>query len=58
MEFQKSLLINKQLHLEIRMDESIPWDKKCKSSKELLKIKSSVDMIFDGVERCKQTIAK
>ncbi|GJT53400.1 retrovirus-related pol polyprotein from transposon TNT 1-94 [Tanacetum coccineum] len=40
------------------MDETIPWDKKCKSSKELLKIKSSVDMIFDGVERCKQTIAK
>ncbi|GJV04996.1 retrovirus-related pol polyprotein from transposon TNT 1-94 [Tanacetum coccineum] len=40
------------------MDESIPWDQKCKSSKELFKIKKSVDMIFDGVERCKQTIAK
>ncbi|GJX67641.1 retrovirus-related pol polyprotein from transposon TNT 1-94 [Tanacetum coccineum] len=40
------------------MDESIPWDQKCKSSKELFKIKSSVDTIFDGVERCKQTIAK
>ncbi|GKF67737.1 hypothetical protein Tco_0197416, partial [Tanacetum coccineum] len=40
------------------MDESIPWDQKCKSSKELLKIKKSVDTIFDGVERCKQTIAK
>ncbi|GJT51388.1 hypothetical protein Tco_0977545 [Tanacetum coccineum] len=40
------------------MDESIPWDEKCKSSKELFKIKSSVDTIFDGVERCKQTIAK
>ncbi|GJW96680.1 retrovirus-related pol polyprotein from transposon TNT 1-94 [Tanacetum coccineum] len=50
---------NKQTtSLEIRMDESIPWDKKCKSSKELLKIKSSIDMIFDGVEHCKQTIAK
>ncbi|GJT22148.1 hypothetical protein Tco_0892085 [Tanacetum coccineum] len=40
------------------MDESIPWDQKCKSSKELFKIKRSVDTIFDGVERCKQTIAK
>ncbi|GJT49349.1 hypothetical protein Tco_0975506 [Tanacetum coccineum] len=44
--------------LEIWMDESIPWDEKCKSSKELFKIKSSVDTIFDRVERCKQTIAK
>ncbi|GJS95645.1 hypothetical protein Tco_0802613 [Tanacetum coccineum] len=50
---------NKQTTLlEKQMDESIPWDQKCKSSKELFKIKSSVDMIFDGVERCKQTIAK
>ncbi|GJR04063.1 hypothetical protein Tco_0527047 [Tanacetum coccineum] len=40
------------------MHESIPCDQKCKSSKELLKIKSSVDTIFNGVERCKQTIAK
>ncbi|GKB22948.1 hypothetical protein Tco_0862349 [Tanacetum coccineum] len=44
--------------LEKRIDESIPWDQKCKSSKELFKIKKSVDTIFDGVERCKQTIAK
>ncbi|GJR79050.1 retrovirus-related pol polyprotein from transposon TNT 1-94 [Tanacetum coccineum] len=44
--------------LEKRMDESIPWDQKCKSSKELFKIKKSVDMIFDGVKHCKQTIAK
>ncbi|GJS60892.1 integrase, catalytic region, zinc finger, CCHC-type containing protein [Tanacetum coccineum] len=44
--------------LEKRMDESIPWDQKCKSSKELFKIKKSADTIFDGVERCKQTIAK
>ncbi|GKB89258.1 hypothetical protein Tco_0961530 [Tanacetum coccineum] len=29
-----------------------------KYSKELFKIKKSVDTIFDGVERCKQTIAK
>nr|GEW78625.1 hypothetical protein [Tanacetum cinerariifolium] len=34
--------------LQKRMDESIPWDKKCKSSIELFKIKSSVDMIIDG----------
>ncbi|GJV80758.1 integrase, catalytic region, zinc finger, CCHC-type containing protein [Tanacetum coccineum] len=50
---------NKQTALlEKRMDESIPWDQKCKSSKELFKIKRSVDTIFDEVERCKQTIAK
>ncbi|GJX77539.1 hypothetical protein Tco_0324350 [Tanacetum coccineum] len=43
---------NKQTTLlEKWMDESIPWDQKCKSSKELFKIKSSVDTIFDGVER-------
>nr|GEY00346.1 putative ribonuclease H-like domain-containing protein [Tanacetum cinerariifolium] len=40
------------------MDESISWDQKCKSSIELFKIKSSVGTIFDGVERCKETIAK
>nr|GEX56844.1 hypothetical protein [Tanacetum cinerariifolium] len=34
--------------LEKRMDESIPWDQKCKSSIELFKIKSSVGTIFDG----------
>nr|GEX82997.1 hypothetical protein [Tanacetum cinerariifolium] len=44
--------------LEKRMDESIPWDQKCKSSIELFKIKSSVGTIFDGVECCKETIAK
>nr|GFA05933.1 integrase, catalytic region, zinc finger, CCHC-type, peptidase aspartic, catalytic [Tanacetum cinerariifolium] len=44
--------------LEKRMDKSILWDQKCKSSKELFKIKKGVDTIFDGVERCKQTIAK
>nr|GEU60403.1 hypothetical protein [Tanacetum cinerariifolium] len=45
---------NKQTTLlEKQMDESIKWDQKYKSSKELFKIKSSVDMIFDGVERCK-----
>nr|GEX85152.1 hypothetical protein [Tanacetum cinerariifolium] len=39
---------NKQTTLlEKRMDESIPWDKKCKSSIELFKIKTYVDMIFD-----------
>nr|GEW05387.1 hypothetical protein [Tanacetum cinerariifolium] len=44
--------------LEKRMDESISWEQKCKSSIELFKIKSSVGIIFDGVERCKETIAK
>nr|GEZ45882.1 hypothetical protein [Tanacetum cinerariifolium] len=50
---------NKQTTLlEKQMDESISWDQKCKSSKELFKIKRSFGMIFDGVERGKQTIAK
>nr|GEZ86802.1 hypothetical protein [Tanacetum cinerariifolium] len=50
---------NKQTTLlEKRIDESIPWDQKCKSSIELLKIKSSVDTIFDGVECYKETITK
>nr|GEV73379.1 hypothetical protein [Tanacetum cinerariifolium] len=50
---------NKQIILlEKRMDESIPWDQKCKSSKELFKIKRSVGTIFDGVKRCKETIAE
>nr|GEV68108.1 hypothetical protein [Tanacetum cinerariifolium] len=44
--------------LEKRMDESIMWDQKCKSSKELFKIKKGVGTLFDGVERCKKTIAK
>nr|GEZ08565.1 hypothetical protein [Tanacetum cinerariifolium] len=43
---------------EKQMDESILWDQKCKSSIELFKIKSSVDTIIDGVERCKEIIAK
>nr|GEV63400.1 hypothetical protein [Tanacetum cinerariifolium] len=43
--------------LEKQMDGSIPWDKKCKSSIKLFKIKSSVGTIFDGVECCKETIA-
>nr|GEV71161.1 integrase, catalytic region, zinc finger, CCHC-type, peptidase aspartic, catalytic [Tanacetum cinerariifolium] len=50
---------NKQTTLlEKWMDESIPWDQKCKSSIELFKIKSSVGTFFNGVERCKETIAK
>nr|GEZ34569.1 uncharacterized mitochondrial protein AtMg00810-like [Tanacetum cinerariifolium] len=40
------------------MDESILYNQKCKSSKELFKIKRNVGTIFDGVERCKETIAK
>ncbi|GJU28856.1 retrovirus-related pol polyprotein from transposon TNT 1-94 [Tanacetum coccineum] len=57
-EFSKESFRKQTTLLEKQMDESIPWDQKCKSSKELFKIKKSVDMIFDGVERCKQTIAK
>nr|GEU47124.1 hypothetical protein [Tanacetum cinerariifolium] len=50
---------NKQTTLlEKRTDESIPWDQKFKSFKELFKIKKSVGTIFDVVERCKETIAK
>nr|GEX66979.1 hypothetical protein [Tanacetum cinerariifolium] len=50
---------NKQTTLlEKQMDESIPWDQKCKSSKELFKTKRSVGTIFDGVECYKETIAK
>nr|GEW00406.1 ribonuclease H-like domain-containing protein [Tanacetum cinerariifolium] len=50
---------NKQTTLlEKQMDESIPYDQKCKSSKELFKIKRSVGTIIDGVERCKETIDK
>ncbi|GJT77901.1 gag-pol polyprotein [Tanacetum coccineum] len=50
---------NKQTTLlEKQMDESIPWEQKCKSSKELFKIKRSFDTIFDVVERCKQILAK
>ncbi|GJR55673.1 retrovirus-related pol polyprotein from transposon TNT 1-94 [Tanacetum coccineum] len=55
-EFSKESFRKQTTLLEKRMDESIPWDQKCKSSKELFKIKKSVDTIFDGVERCKQTI--
>ncbi|GJV16826.1 retrovirus-related pol polyprotein from transposon TNT 1-94 [Tanacetum coccineum] len=58
LEFSKESFRKQTTLLEKRMDESIPWDQKCKSSKELFKIKKSVDTIFDGVERCKQTIAK
>ncbi|GJW79741.1 hypothetical protein Tco_0143716 [Tanacetum coccineum] len=57
-EFSKESFRKQTTLLEKRMDESIPWDQKCKSSKELFKIKKSVDTIFNGVERCKKTIAK
>nr|GEU58519.1 hypothetical protein [Tanacetum cinerariifolium] len=43
--------------LEKRMDESIPWDKKCQSSIEIFKVKMYVNMIFNGVELCKEKIA-
>nr|GEU93312.1 hypothetical protein [Tanacetum cinerariifolium] len=43
---------NKQTTLlEKRMDESIPWDKMCKSSKELLKIKRSKTQFLNEIDR-------
>nr|GEZ28042.1 hypothetical protein [Tanacetum cinerariifolium] len=48
----------KKLIEKLKGDESILWDQKCKSSIKLFKIKSSVGTIFDGVECCKETIAK
>ncbi|GJY35178.1 retrovirus-related pol polyprotein from transposon TNT 1-94 [Tanacetum coccineum] len=57
-EFSKESFRKQPTLLEKRIDESILWNQKCKSSKELFKIKKSVDTIFDGVERCKQTITK
>nr|GEY39310.1 hypothetical protein [Tanacetum cinerariifolium] len=50
---------NKQATLlEKRMDESILWDKKCKSSIEIFKVKTYVDTIFNGVALCKEKIAR
>nr|GEW71358.1 hypothetical protein [Tanacetum cinerariifolium] len=43
--------------LEKWMDESIPWDKTCKSSIEIFKVKTYVNTIFNGVELCKEKIA-
>nr|GEX57740.1 hypothetical protein [Tanacetum cinerariifolium] len=49
---------NKQTTLlEKWMDESIPLDKKCQSSIEILKVKTYVNTIITGVELCKQKIA-
>nr|GFA39566.1 integrase, catalytic region, zinc finger, CCHC-type, peptidase aspartic, catalytic [Tanacetum cinerariifolium] len=52
---KKAQIANPRLY---DIDESIPYDQKCKSSKELFKIQRSVGTIIDGVERCKQKIAK
>nr|GEV36335.1 hypothetical protein [Tanacetum cinerariifolium] len=50
---------NKQTTLlEKWMDKSIPWDKKCKSSIEIFKVKTYVDTIFNGMELCKEKIAR
>nr|GFA03329.1 hypothetical protein [Tanacetum cinerariifolium] len=43
--------------LEKWMDESISLDKKCQSSIEIFKVKTYVNMIFNGVELCKEKIA-
>ncbi|GJY32174.1 retrovirus-related pol polyprotein from transposon TNT 1-94 [Tanacetum coccineum] len=40
------------------MDETIPWDNKCKSLKELDIIKHIVQTILNGVECCKYVINK
>ncbi|GJW51301.1 hypothetical protein Tco_0092652 [Tanacetum coccineum] len=48
-EFSKESFRKQPTLLEKRIDESIPWDKKCQSSKELFKIKKCVGTIFDGV---------
>nr|GEY72360.1 retrovirus-related Pol polyprotein from transposon TNT 1-94 [Tanacetum cinerariifolium] len=49
---------NKQTTLlEKWMDESIPLNKNCKSSLEIVKIKTNINTIITGVELCKQTIA-
>ncbi|GJV24823.1 hypothetical protein Tco_1377518 [Tanacetum coccineum] len=45
-EFSKESFRKQTTLSEKRMDESIPWDQKCKSSKELFKIKKSVDTIL------------
>nr|GFB00829.1 hypothetical protein [Tanacetum cinerariifolium] len=44
--------------LETRMDESIPMNKKCQSSLEIVNIQSDINTIIAGVELCKQKIAK
>nr|GEV47281.1 hypothetical protein [Tanacetum cinerariifolium] len=44
--------------LEIRMDESIPVNKNCQSSLEIINIQRDINTIITGVELCKQKIAK
>ncbi|GJY08521.1 hypothetical protein Tco_0375575 [Tanacetum coccineum] len=46
-EFSKESFRKQTTLLEKRMDESIPWDHKCKSSKELFKIKRVLTRFFD-----------
>nr|GEY33815.1 integrase, catalytic region, zinc finger, CCHC-type, peptidase aspartic, catalytic [Tanacetum cinerariifolium] len=43
--------------LEKRMDESIPMNKNCQSSLEIVNIQMSINTIITGVELCKQKIA-
>nr|GEX00939.1 hypothetical protein [Tanacetum cinerariifolium] len=50
---------NKQTTLlEKRMDESIPLNKNCQSSLEIVQIKTNINTIITGVELCKQKITK
>nr|GEY01583.1 hypothetical protein [Tanacetum cinerariifolium] len=53
----KEPFIKQTTLLEKRMDESIPWYKKCRSSIENFKVKTYVNTIFNGVELCKEKIA-
>nr|GEY32799.1 hypothetical protein [Tanacetum cinerariifolium] len=43
--------------LETRMDKSIPVNKNCQSSLEIVNIKMNLNTIITGVELCKQKIA-
>nr|GEV56448.1 hypothetical protein [Tanacetum cinerariifolium] len=49
---------SEQRYFSERSKPSHTHDQKCKSTKELFKNKRSMGTIFDGVERCKETIAK
>ncbi|GJT82452.1 hypothetical protein Tco_1056794 [Tanacetum coccineum] len=55
-EFSKESFRKQTTLLEKRMDESIPWDQKCKSSKELFKIKKSVDTFLPKVDTLKSQL--
>nr|GFB54708.1 hypothetical protein [Tanacetum cinerariifolium] len=56
---KKKESFNKQTTLlEKRVDESIPLNKNCQSSLQIVNIKTNINIIITGVELCKQKIAK